>query len=60
MKLGRVWCALVSLLLVQAVVAAPAATMDNDKLIKYYRSKANVPPSQTIVVTDGGTFALLR
>jgi protein-disulfide isomerase len=47
MKLGRIWCAVV----VVAVVAAPAAAIDNDTLIKYYRNKENLPTAQKIVVT---------
>jgi len=52
MRLGRISCALAALLTAVAVAAAPAASMDNDKLIKYYRKKANVAPAQKIVVTN--------
>ena len=31
---------------------ALAQTPDNDKLIKYYRKKNNVPPAQAVTVTD--------
>jgi protein-disulfide isomerase len=58
MKLGRIWCALVTLLVVVAVGAAPAVTIDNDKLVSYYRSKASVPPTQKIVVTNVKKSAL--
>src|SRR5262249_33017231 len=31
---------------------ALAQTPDNDKIIKYYRKKNNVPPAQAVTVTD--------
>src|SRR5262245_51055225 len=59
MKLGRVWCVVAVLLVVVTGVAAPAAAaMDSDRLIKYYRSKASLPPTQKIVVTDVKRSAL--
>jgi protein-disulfide isomerase len=58
MKLGVISYAVAALVVVVAVVAAPAATIDNDRLIKYYRSKANLPPTQKIVVADVKKSAL--
>lgn len=50
MKLGKISCALVAL--VVAASAMAAAAMDNEKLIKYYRKKANVPVAQKVAVTN--------
>ena len=48
MNLGKFSCAMVALMVAAAVSAAPP--MDNERLIKYYRKKANVPPSQKVTV----------
>jgi protein-disulfide isomerase len=34
------------------MLASPAAALDNDKVVSYYRKKSNIPPAQTITVTD--------
>jgi protein-disulfide isomerase len=44
--------AVVTVLLGVLASYALAQTPDNDKLIKYYRKKNNVPPAQAVAVTD--------
>ena len=58
MKLGK----LVGTLLVLVVTAATLAAvpMDNEKLIKYYRKKANLPADQKIAVTNVKNSAIKK
>lgn len=49
MKLGKISCAMVAIVVAVTTMAAP---MDNEKLAKYYRKKANVPAAQKITVTN--------
>jgi protein-disulfide isomerase len=58
MTLKRISCIVVVLLVAVAVAGAPPAGLDTEKLIKYYRQKASVPPAQKVVVTGVKDSAL--